>query len=66
MNVKLNRSPKAEEFQKNSHFNGKNHILSVAYPQEDFLFKILHSASLIKKYIHYLKRGYPAEFAVST
>jgi hypothetical protein len=28
-------------------------------PQEGFLFKIFHSVSLIKKYVKYLKRGYP-------
>jgi hypothetical protein len=37
-----------------------------AYPQEEFRFKILHSAFLIKKYVKYLKRGYPTKFVDST
>jgi hypothetical protein len=35
-------------------------------PQEDFLFKIINSASLIKKYVNYLKTARSTEFADST
>jgi hypothetical protein len=36
------------------------------YSQEDFLYKIVHSVSLIKKYFKYLIRSHPTEFADST
>jgi hypothetical protein len=34
--------------------------ICVAYPQEDFLFKTFHTASLTKKYLKYLpQKGLP-------
>jgi hypothetical protein len=59
-------------------FRGSNLLLKncVAYPQEDFYLKyiigLLDGSKLIKtkiiknKYVKYLKRGYPTEFADST
>jgi hypothetical protein len=40
--------------------------ISIIKKQEDFLFEILYSVSLIKKFVEYNKRRYPTEFADST